>query len=213
MIDWEDGVSNNTNPLLATATKRRLDVDANACYDVLGAISGLNVDDFLQRYTYVMVKPDAVSIKADTQTIEILGEHEFSLEYTCEFVFDKSNIRGLWKYDINEGELDLWKKVDTYLLGKTAKAMIFKLHRRCSVDASAFLNNLKGPTTFEGRKNWHLRSRLGAGEYERSFVHVPDNSTRFAREIFVLLGRDRLEHMASSILAEPPTGQKNPNGS
>ena len=161
--------------------------------------------DLLQGLTFVLVKPDGIVARAVEPCLAALADEGFVTVYDAEHTFERYSIRELWRYELNLATPDRMDAIDLLLPATPSRMIILHDIIGGPDSASARLTGLKGtsrPTVGHPRQPEHLRARIGAGYGLLNFIHTPDETADFVREVGVLLTRSQRAELIRAVERE-----------
>ena len=148
----------------------------------------------LQRIAMLVLKPDCIAGRKGIETLDYMREHGFRPVVAEVFRYDRHKAREIWRFQWNIATLDRLQLGDLLHTATDALIVLFVDERgEPGVPGSVRLAGLKGSSLPWERKDFHLRTRLGALNRMVVFTHCSDEPVDIIRELGILLDAGRLD--------------------
>jgi Nucleoside diphosphate kinase len=146
----------------------------------------------LDNYTFILFKPDAALGRCIASTFYYMQKLGFDPIFYKLLRLTRHSIRELWRYELNTSSAQRYPVIDRLLQNANSMFVLFKRRTIADTSACTFINNMKGPSLCRKRKAHHIRSVIKAYDGTLNFIHTPDETIDFIRELGVLFDeRDR----------------------
>ncbi|HUD01033.1 MAG TPA: hypothetical protein VMR37_01785 [Rhabdochlamydiaceae bacterium] len=159
-------------------------------------IIGEGWEQKLHKFTYLLIKPDALVTRSVKEIFAYLFSHEF-IPLACEPVnLDRNTWRAMWKYQLYRMPISRFVLLDQVYPATPSYLILLEDQVESSSyqSASNRLKSIKGSAHLNKRTAEDLRSIIGAKIGVLSYIHTPDESLDMIRETGILLSRQqRLE--------------------
>jgi hypothetical protein len=157
-------------------------------------ILGEDILASLQRVAMLVLKPDCIAGRKGIETLEYMREQGFRPVVAEVFRYDRHKAREIWRFQWNIATLDRLQLGDLLHTVTDALIVLFVDERgEPGVPGSVRLAGLKGSSLPWERKDFHLRTRLGALNRMVVFTHCSDEPVDIVRELGILLDTGRLD--------------------
>ncbi|WP_322864824.1 nucleoside-diphosphate kinase (plasmid) [Aquicoccus sp. G2-2] len=138
-----------------------------------------------RNYTYVLIKPDAFVARQAAAVIKAVTGRGFRVVALEEFTFDRMMVRELWRYEFNAANVARYRLIDSLLCSGPSLMAILE-GPIGTFDSSQTLSALKGPSLLKDRTPDCIRNEINARTGTLNFIHTPDETIDFVRELGVL---------------------------
>ena len=177
-------------------TKRRLySVDTyfrESCLDALNTLHG-SLEKLLYQHCSLIVKPEAVCGRKIDAILEFLAANSFQLVSAQEFQLCRLSAREIWRYQINTYPIERIDFIDYWIhSGPWVFLLLVDLkaeYGSLSKSACERITALKGVSAPEKSSPSHIRHSLGQSIDILNFVHTPDDSGDFIRDLGVIFNQ------------------------
>ncbi|PKD38273.1 hypothetical protein CWO84_24000 [Methylomonas sp. Kb3] len=186
--NYEEGVPVHTPKWLSIHHVKRYRYGQEPYYqEALQAfLSSSNPEYWLQKHTFLLLKPDAFPPRSFDKIIHGLTVDGFGVVKAIPIRLGRFHIRELWRYEYNLANVQRYPLLDMLLSSGDSILLIIRdiLGQGC---ASERLTSLKGASDPAIRSKNSLRTRIGAANGTLNFIHTPDEPIDVVRELGVLL--------------------------
>lgn len=143
--------------------------------------------DVLDRYSYILLKPDGVVARAMDSLTSCLNDNGFTVRGVKRVSFNRHSIRELWKYELNRATLQRLQAIDILLTANHSVLLFIENIHPAEQSCSSRLKSIKGPVVKGDRSETDVRHVIDAGHGLLNYIHTPDETADFIRELAVLL--------------------------
>lgn len=158
--------------------------------------------DCLARCTFLIFKPDAAAGRCLKKTINHMSSLGFDPIYFRFFKFNRLMIRELWRYELNLSSLCRYPVIDDLLQASNSLFMIFSCRLPILKEpATNLISRLKGPSSANKRLPSCIRSQIGAFDGTLNFIHSPDETIDFIRELGVLFDKNIRNELIEAVFS------------
>lgn len=158
------------------------------------SVLGDSTSASLQRVAMLVLKPDCIAGRKAIDTLVYMREHGFRPVVAEAFRYDRHKAREIWRFQWNIATLDRLRLGDLLHTVTDALIVLFVDERgEPGIPGSVRLAGLKGSSLPWERKDFHLRTRLGALNRMVVFTHCSDEPVDLVRELGILLDSARLD--------------------
>lgn len=187
--NYEEGVPVHTPEWLSTHHVKRYRYGQEPYYqEALQAfLSSSNPEYWLQKHTFLLLKPDAFPPRSFDRIIHELTVDGFCVVKAIPMRLGRFHIRELWRYEYNLANVQRYPLLDLLLSSGDSVLLIVRDILGQEGSASERLTSLKGASDPAIRSRNSLRTRIGAAKGTLNFIHTPDESIDVVRELGVLL--------------------------
>ncbi|GEM_PF-7092056 len=140
----------------------------------------------LDNYMFILFKPDAALGRCIARTFCYMEKLGFDPIFYKLLRLTRHSIRELWRYEFNTSSVQRYSVIDRLLQNANSMFVLFKRRIVTDTSACAFINDIKGPSLCRERKAHHIRSVINAHDGTLNFIHTPDETIDFIRELGVL---------------------------
>jgi len=163
---------------------------------------GTSLWNFLDRFSYVMLKPEAIARRCACDVFNYLEVHRFRPVALRQVELGRSTAHQMWRYQWNAATIDR-VRLTTFVNERCPSLMIVVRDESDSdVPASVRLWGLKGSAHAEKRTADHLRTAVRMHNRMLGFVHTPDEPADLVRELGVLLRDGDRDLLLREVLLE-----------
>ena len=157
-------------------------------------VLGEDAPAVLQRIAMLVLKPDCIAGRKGIETLAYMRENGFRPVVAEVFRYDRHKAREIWRFQWNIATLDRLRLGDLLHTVTDALVVLFVDERgEPGVPGSVRLAGLKGSSLPWERKDFHLRTRLGALNRMVVFTHCSDEPVDIVRELGILIDSTRLD--------------------
>lgn len=152
---------------------------------------------FLWNHCMLLVRPDAFFLGRPHNIVEALHARNLNI-VGCKIIhLNHAQAESLWRYQWNVMTPERRELLRELLASAPSALLLIRDENpRNSGPATAHLTHLKGPSIARKRKPWHLRSKVApATANVLSYLHASDDPADAVREMYLLLGADRMFDM------------------
>ncbi|MFD8643742.1 nucleoside-diphosphate kinase [Streptomyces zaomyceticus] len=150
----------------------------------LGSLARLRDPDVLNRYTFVVLKPDAVAGRRCELILGILRSKGWHPAAATTVRFDPLLVRELWRYQFNAASAQRIAVVDPLLSsGRSLLILLEDRNRPTWLPASVRLTAAKGSAEPSAAHSGDLRTRIGRINGLFNFMHTADEPADLVREL------------------------------
>ncbi|MFD9048197.1 nucleoside-diphosphate kinase [Streptomyces zaomyceticus] len=150
----------------------------------LGSLARMHDPDVLNRYTFVVLKPDAVAGRRCELILGILRSKGWHPVAATTVRFDPLLVRELWRYQFNAASAQRIAVVDPLLSsGRSLLILLEDRNRPTWLPASVRLTAAKGSAEPSAAHSGDLRTRIGRINGLFNFMHTADEPADVVREL------------------------------
>jgi nucleoside diphosphate kinase len=152
--------------------------------EALGSLARMRDPGVLSRYTFVVLKPDAVAGRRCKLILSILRSEGWHPVAATTVRFDPLLVRELWRYQFNAASTQRIAVVDPLLSsGRSLLVLLDDRDRPKWLPASVRLTAAKGSAEPSAAHSTDLRTRIGRINGLFNFMHTADEPADVAREL------------------------------
>lgn len=149
----------------------------------------------INKYSFIIVRPDGIVNRIIDNLFKQLRNNDFEPMLLKEIRFNRFSLREMWRYNFNKSPIKRFALLDYFLpISDSMFVLVKDISTSNKESAASRLSKLKGSVNKSKRKDSDLRSLIHADSGLFSFIHTPDDTADFIREIGVLFTlQDRKE--------------------